>query len=113
MKKLLNLLLKLIGRAKVADLDNNGKVESLNKEIQGLFEQFKTMSEKLEENNGKLIDVIQDEAKKRDEEKLRIQVLLEAHERKMEDSEAIAEKAQANIEKNNKIKSKVDEFVVE
>lgn len=113
MKKLLALLLKLIGRAKVADLDNDGKIETLNEEIQGVLSQFKIMSDKLEENNSQLIDVIQDEAKKRDEEKLRIQAMLEAHERKMEESEAIAEKAQSNIEKNNKIKAKVDEFVVD
>lgn len=112
MKNLLLKLLKLIGKAKVVDLDNDGKIESINEEIQGLFSHFKTMSEQLKDANGKLIDIIQDEAKKQDEEKLRLEILIEEHHRKMEESRALSNKAQLNIEKNNKIKSKVDEFIV-
>lgn len=111
MKSLLNAILKVF-RSKTIDLDNDGKVEELHQEIAGLFTQFKTMSDKIEEANGKLIDVIQDEGKKQDTEKARLERLLEEHERKMEDSKVTAEKAQNEIEKNNKVKAKVDEFTI-
>src|SRR5690554_3705302 len=112
MKNLLLKLLRLIGRAKVADLDNDGKIEALSEEIQGLFAQFKTMSDKLEETNNQLVEVVEDEGRKQEAERERLERIKREVEQKIEESIAVQEKAMQNIDKNMKLKSKVDEFTV-
>lgn len=113
MKKILESFLKLIGRTKVGDLDNDGKVESLNEELQGLFKQFKTMSEKIEETNNQLVEVLEDEEQKQISELERLELVRLEAERKVKESQDLQAKVKESIKSNEKVKSKVDEFVVE
>lgn len=112
MKNLLKTLLNLLKVSKVADLDNDGKIETLQEEVQGLFSQFKTMSETLEKTNSQLKEVAEDERVKREEEIARMQALIDAHNKKLDESNSREERVWATIEKNNKLKDKVDEFTV-
>ena len=106
------MLLKLIGRAKVADLDNDGKIESLNEEIQGLFSQFKTMSEQLDDANNQLVNVLENEEEKQIAELKRLERIKADVENKIEESQLVQTKAKVYIKKNTKLKAKVDEFTI-
>jgi hypothetical protein len=79
---------------KVVDLDNDGKIESLRGEIEGVFSQFTRMHKKLDEVNGKLHEVIT-------EEKTLAKIALQR-----------IEKAEAEIQANTNLQKKVSEFIV-
>lgn len=113
MLEVLKKILRKIGMLKVADLDNDGKVETLNEELQGIFAQFKTMSEKIDETNNQLVEILEDEEQKQIAEKERLERAQREYERKVQESQALQAKVKTNIENNTKVKSKVDEFVVE
>lgn len=113
---MINLLkkgLRKIGMLKVVDLDNDGKVETLNEELQGVFAQFKTMSQKIDETNNQLSEILEDEEQKQIAERERLERAQREYEKKVQESQALQAKVKSNIETNTKVKSKVDEFVVE
>lgn len=51
---MLKKLISKLKRVKTVDLDNDGKIETLRAEVEGVFSQFKRMHDKLGEVNGKL-----------------------------------------------------------
>ena len=89
-KKLLNKVLN----KKVVDLDNDGKIETLRMEIEGVFSQFKRMNERINTVNESLASVVEEETKV------------------MEEAENRVASAKKEIEKNNKLKEKVQEIIV-
>ena len=79
---------------KVVDLDNDGKIESLRGEIEGVFSQFKRMHDKLDVVNSQLQEVITEEKTLAKQALQRI------------------EKAEAEIMANTGLQKKVSEFIV-
>lgn len=84
----------MFGKAKVVDLDNDGKIETFRAEIEGVFSQFKRMHDKLGEVNTKLNEVITEEKTIAKQALQRI------------------EKAEAEIQANTGLQNKVSEFIV-
>lgn len=91
---MLKSLLRKFGKAKVVDLDNDGKIETLREEISGVFSQFTRMHKKLDEVNGQLQEVIT-------EEQTNAKIALQR-----------IEKAEAEIQANTNLQNKVAEFIV-
>ncbi|UUV45894.1 hypothetical protein [Bacillus phage vB_BanS-Thrax3] len=89
---MLKFFKKLLNR-KVVDLDNDGKIETLGEEIQGIFAKFNLMHRQIETVNEQLNTVVAEE-----------------QEVKQKAEENIA-KAQEQIEKNKKLQEKVSEFM--
>lgn len=108
MKKLVNWILN----RKVVDLDNDGKIELLREELSGVFSQFKTMHDKLESVNGQLDEVIEDEKFAQECERDALERMIEEAEARIAESDNRIGKAELEKQTNNKIKSKVDEFLV-
>lgn len=90
----MKLLKKIFSKKSPIDLDNDGKIESLRGEIEGVFSQFKKMHDKLGEVNGKLKDVITEEK------------------RNAELAQKRVEKAEAEMQANENLQKRVSEFVV-
>lgn len=91
---MLKKVLNLFGKAKVVDLDNDGKIETLRAEVEGVFSQFKRMHDKLGEVNGKLQSVVEDE--KRIAEQATKRII----------------KAQSELQANEKLQEKVKDFIL-
>ena len=104
-------LLKKLFSKKVIDLDNDGKIESLREEIQGVFSQFATMKEQLGTVNTKLEAVVKEEELAQEMELDRLERVKAEVERKIEESKQVAEKANKEIEANKKLQDKVSEFL--
>jgi len=100
-KKIKKLVEKLLNKQAVLDLDNDGKIESYREEIKGVFHQFNVMYEKLDEVNGKLTSVINDE-----------QENVKWAESQMARSKERIAKAQAEQDINAKHQDKLKEFIV-
>lgn len=90
---MLKFVNKLLNKKSI-DLDNDGKIETLREEIQGVFSQFKRMHDKLGEVNGKLQAVVEDEKR----------VVELAQER--------ITKAEADLQVNAKLQEKVKDFII-
>jgi len=111
MLKKLTDLINLILNRRIADLDNDGKIETLREEIQGIFSQFSSMHDKLETVNEQLDEVIVDEQAKQEEERARLERIIEETNRRIEESNERAGKALKNKESNIKLQEKVSEFL--
>lgn len=109
---MLKKVLKLIGRAKTVDLDNDGKIETLRAEVEGVFSQFKRMADKLDSVNEQLDGVIADEEFAKECEKDNLERIIEEANRKMAEADKRVEKAQLEKQANQKLKEKVSEFIV-
>lgn len=87
-------LFKFVGKQKVVDLDNDGKIESLEKEVAGVFSHFKRMNDQLEDVKYRMEGIISEEEK----------------------TKAIADqriaKAKASLETHNKVQEKLKDFIV-
>lgn len=94
------------------DLDNDGKIESYQEEIVGLFSQFKTMFTKLDEVDDKLQDIISEEEIAKEMELDRLENVRKSVEDKIKDSDNRIEKVNAQIDTNSKLKEKVKEFII-
>lgn len=102
---------KILSKKAKFDIDNDGKIESYREEIQGVFSQFKIMSDKLESVNSKLQDVVTEELITQDMEEDKLQKLIEESNKRIEDSMKRAEKASNEIVVNKKLQEKVSEFI--
>lgn len=78
---------------KVVDLDNDGKIETLGEEIQGIFAKFNLMHRQIETVNEQLNTVVAEEQEVK------------------EKAEANIARAQEQIDKNKKLQEKVSEFM--
>lgn len=106
-KKLKN---KLLG---IRDLDNDGKIESIREEIGGLFSQFVTMRDGINQANQKLQEVVVDELEKQKTEQERLEAIIaRANEQLNVSSERVA-RAENEINANERLKAKVSEFIAE
>jgi methyl-accepting chemotaxis protein len=83
-----------LGQAKVVDLDNDGKIESLADEVQGLTFRFKTMVEQIQTVNDKLLNIADEEKIKAEEARKRI------------------EEVNKQLEQNVKLQEKLSDFIV-
>jgi phosphoglycerate-specific signal transduction histidine kinase len=108
MKRLLNFIL----RKKVVDLDNDGKIETLREEINGVFSQFRRMADRLDGVNKQLDEIIEDEKFVQECERDNLQRIIEEAERKLAESDKRVEKAELEKQANTKLKEKVSEFIV-
>ncbi|AKQ08317.1 hypothetical protein PQE66_gp002 [Bacillus phage PBC2] len=89
---MLKFFKKLFNR-KVADLDNDGKIEGFMDEIQGVFAKFNLMHRQIETVNTELNAIMEEEQAVK------------------EKAEANIAKAQEQIDKNKKLQEKVSEFM--
>lgn len=111
MTKVLKAFLKLFGKGKFVDLDGDGKIESLQQEITSVFSQFKKMNDKLDEVNGTLQEVIEDEKIAREIEEQELAKLIASAEAKLKQSAKVIDKAFFEIKANQKLQEKVQEFI--
>ncbi len=92
--KFLNKIKNLFLKIKTIDLDNDGKIETLRAEIEGVFFQFKRMDDKLDEVNEKLAEIKEEEL------------------RKASLAEKRAEKANLELQANKKLQERVKDFIL-
>lgn len=109
--KIKGFINKILNKKAKFDIDNDGKIESYREEIQGVFSQFKTMSNKLEEVNEKLSDVVNEEILLQEAEVARVKVLIEEAEKLKNVSVERVDKAIKEINANKKLQEKVSEFI--
>lgn len=107
MKKFINFLLN----RKVVDLDNDGKIETLRDEIQGVFSQFRRMNEQLAGVNTRLNDIIREEELAKEVENDRLQRVTKEVEQNNAISDERIKKIQLEMETNEKLQKKVSEFL--
>lgn len=107
---MIKVLKKLLNK-KVLDLDNDGKIETLKEEIQGVFSQFSKMKDQLGEVNTKLESVVKEEELAQEVELDRLERIKAEVERNIEKSKEVAQKANKEIEANKKLQEKVSEFM--
>lgn len=96
---------------KTLDLDNDGKIETLREEVQGVFSQFKNMHDKLTNVNSELDNVIMDELTKQQLETRRLEQIVEDSNRKIRESNERAGRAKMEMDANKHLQSKVAEFL--
>lgn len=108
---MLKLIKGLLNKKAKFDLDNDGKIETYREEIQGLFSQFKIMSEKLDEVNVKLQDIVDEENLAQEMEEDNLKRLIEESNKRVEESVKRAEKATKEIMENKKSQEKVKYFI--
>lgn len=92
--KMLKKIWNFILRKKAIDLDNDGKLESLRSEIEGVFSSFKRMDNKIVVINSRLEDVMSDEV-----------AVKELAERRIE-------KAKEELATNLKLQEKLKDFIL-
>ena len=109
---MLKKIFGLFGNVKVVDLDNDGKIETLRAEVQGVFAHFVTMKEQLQEVNGRLRDVVKDELEKQKAEQERLERVAKEVNDKLQASQNRVEKAEAEIQANEGLEKKVSEFIL-
>lgn len=109
---MLNKFKGLLSKKAKFDLDNDGKIESYREEIQGLFSQFKLMSDRLQDVNDKLQDVINDEILLQEFEEDNLKRLIEESNKRVEESKQRAEKATQEILINAKRQEKVNDLIL-
>ena len=97
----------------IRDLDNDGKIESIQEEIKGVFQQFVQMRESVEVANVKLNDVIEDELVRQKSDQEMMERIIKETNAKLETSLSRVDKVKKEIESNNRIKDKVSEFIVD
>lgn len=105
-------IMRFFGGKKFFDIDGDGQVEILREEITGVFAQFKKMSDKLDEVNEQLKEVINTEEAAKEVEQAELKKIIASAEAKMRRNEFTIEKAQAEITANDRLKEKVSEFIV-
>lgn len=108
---MLKRVLRKLFNMKVVDLDNDGKIETLKEEVQGVFSQFAKMKEQLSSVNEKLRDVVREEELAQEMELDRLERVKAEVERKIEESKQTVEKANKEIETHEKLQEKVSEFL--
>lgn len=112
LKKVLRSLLRLLGNAKIADLNNDGKIETLREEVAGVFSQFKEMKDTLTKVNNELDEVITEEVTLQEIEQEILDSLIEEANKKKAESAHRVEKALQEIKANKKLQEKVSEFII-
>lgn len=95
----------------VKDLDNDGKIESVKEELQGVFQQFVVMRDAVDAGNMKLAEVMEDELRKQVYEQEALERLITETNLKLELSAKRVSRAEEEIHANNRIKEKVSEFI--
>ena len=105
-------LLSWIGNRKVADLDNDGKIESLKEEISGVFSQFKRMNNKLEDVNKQLDEIVDEEIFAQACERDNLERIIKETEARIAESDERVKKVEKEKEVNKKLQEKVKEFIV-
>lgn len=105
-------ILTFFGNKKTFDIDGNGKIETLREEIAGVFAQFKKMNDKLNDVNEQLKEVINAEEAAKEVEEAKLEEIIASAKARLLQSDRIIEKANAEIEANEKLKEKVGEFIV-
>lgn len=108
---MLNKIKGLLNKKAKFDLDNDGKIESYRDEIKGVFSHFKIMSDKLEAVNAKLQDVVDEETLAQEMEQDNLKRIIEETNKRLEESEKLAQKASQEIIANKKLQEKVNEFL--
>lgn len=91
--------------------DSNTRIEKVRSKVEGAFDKFRKLSEQLEGANAELSEIVQEESRHRDREAERIATLLADHEAKELDSKDREKRAELEMHRNSRIKSKVDEFI--
>lgn len=112
MKEFLRIVLRIIGKLKTDNIDNNSKVENLNEELEGFLSQFKTISDKIDENNKELRAIMEEEEQNQISETERLERYKAEIDRKIKESQDLQTNIKLKLDKNEKVKSKIDEFVV-
>lgn len=107
--------MKLFGwfRKNRFDLDGDGQVESLRQEIAGVFSQFKTAHDKLNEVNEKLNKVVGNHELDNAVLKDNLQKHIVSEEAKIDQNLIVIEKAKAEIQANVSLQKTVKQFIVE
>lgn len=108
--KLKNFINKLRG---IRDLDNDGKIESVREEMQGIFQQFATMRDSVDSANLQLGDIVEDELKKQVDEQQSLERLIMETNKKLEASANRVAKAESEIEANKRVRAEVSKFIAE
>lgn len=94
------------------DLDNDGKIESYREEIKGVFAQFTSMSNRLDNVNAKLQEVIEDEKFAQECERDNLERIIKEANKRLAEAEQRIETAHNEIKANEKLQEKVKEFIV-
>lgn len=94
------------------DLDNDGKIESYREEIKGVFAQFTSMSNRLDNVNAKLQEIIEDEKSAQECERDNLERIIKEAEQKIAESENRINTAHEEIKANEKLQEKVKEFII-
>ena len=105
-------VIKSLFTNKNLDLDNDGKIESYREEIKGVFAQFTSMSNRLDNVNAKLQEVIEDEKFAQECERDNLERIVEEANKKLAESENLINTAYNEIKANEKLQEKVKEFIV-
>ena len=79
---------------KVVDLDNDGKIETLSQEVEGIFAGFKRMSNQLDAVDTNLSNIIKEEDEKKRQAEVRMI------------------NASQQMRKNKELKDKLKDFIV-
>lgn len=108
--RLKNTIKRLRG---IKDLDNDGIIESVREEVQGVFQQFLDMRDSMDIANAKLTEVTEDELQKQVAEQKALEHLIQETNQKLEASANRVAKAENEIRANNRLKEKVSEFIAE
>lgn len=107
-----NIIKRLLGKKSKVDLDGDGKIESYREEIQGVFSQFRTMRNKLYEVNEKLEKVVEEETFVKECEADNLERIILQSTAKLEASDKVIEKAKEEMVANNKLREKVEDFIL-
>lgn len=107
LKRIVNKFLN----SKVVDLDNDGKIETLREEIQGVFSQFKRMNEQLTSVNTRLNDIVAEEELAKEVENDRLARIAKEVEENNALSDERIKKIKLEMEVNEKLQEKVSEFL--
>ena len=105
-------VIKSLFQSKKLELDNDGKIESYREEIKGVFAQFTTMSNRLDNVNAKLQEVIEDEKFAQECERDKLERIIKEANEKIKQSEKLIDTAHNEIKANEKLQEKVKEFII-
>jgi hypothetical protein len=90
---MLKRLLARVLKTKTVDLDNDGKIETLREEIEGVTSQFRSVHDKLDQINRELF------------------VIVEEEEAKIAESQRRLERAKGDFKLNEELQNKVSQFI--
>lgn len=115
MKNIFNKFSEVVKRFNIykkESVSNRAKAETLNNELQNFLAQFKDISEKIDENNAELMKIVEDEERKQLAEIERLERIRAAVEKNIKESKEFQGKIRSDIKNNDRIKSRIDEFII-